>query len=194
MNFSYPIWTGKASNSPAAVKLANTPVPIVPGLRFNANLLGIAAYFSDGTNQNTIGLSGGPTLTLGHFEKPFFDYTQLTITGGITLRQGQSPLEFDRAVDLGTLGIGLSQQLVGPLVFSGGIGINVSPSSGFYGEVTGSYLELRWQRRSYEVGVYYSPYDGLGGIRVRLNDFNFQGPGTPFIPYNPSRNIQQRPF
>jgi hypothetical protein len=193
-NVSYPIWTGKPTTSPPMISLANTPVPIVPGLRFNANLLGVAAYFSDGTNQNTVGLSGGPTLTLGRFEKPFLDYTQLTVTGGLTLRQGQSPLEFDRAVDLGTVGIGLSQQLVGPLVFSGGIGFNVDPNSGFYGDVTGSYVELRWQRRSYEIGVYYSPYDGLGGIRVRLNDFNFKGPGTPFIPYHPTQGALQRPF
>ncbi|WP_216902073.1 DUF3769 domain-containing protein [Synechococcus sp. CCY 9618] len=194
MNFSYPLWTGKASTSPPVVALSNTPVPVVPGLRLDANLLGIATYFSDGSNQNTIGLSFGPSLTLGHFEKPFFDFTRLTVTGGITLRQGQSPLNFDRAVDLGTLGIGLSQQLVGPLVFSGGVGINVDPGSEFYGDITGSYLELRWQRRSYEIGVYYSPYDGLGGIRVRLNDFNFNGPGTPFIPYHPTRNTLQRPF
>jgi hypothetical protein len=169
-------------------------VPIVPGLSLNANVLGTVAYFGDGTNQNTLSLSGGPTLTLGRFVKPFLDYTQLTITGGGTLRQGQSPLAFDRAVDLSTLGFGLSQQLVGPLLFNGGIGLNVDPNSGAYGEVTASYVELRWQRRAYEIGVFYSPYDGLGGLRVKLNDFNFFGPGLPFVPYNPAQAPLQRPF
>ena len=46
-------------------------------------------------------------------------------------------------------------------------------------------MELKLQRRSYELGVYYSPYDGIGGIRVKLNDFNFSGTGVPFVPYEP---------
>jgi hypothetical protein len=149
-----------------------------------ANLQSTLTYFGDGTNQNTITLSAGPTLTLGHFVRPFLDYTELTVTGGGTLRQGLSAFAFDRAVDLGTLGVGLTQQLVGPLLFNGGIGLNVDPGSEFYGDVTDSYVELRWQRRAYEIGVYYSPYDGLGGVRVKLNDFNFNGTGTPFVPYN----------
>ena len=194
LNLSLPLWTGKASTLAPALVLENTPVPIVPGLSLNANLLGSLAYYGDGTNQNTLSLSGGPTLTLGHFIRPFLDYTQITITGGGTLRQGLSPLSFDRAVDLGTIGIGLTQQIAGPLLFSGGIGYNVDPNSEFYGEVTASYVELRWQRRSYEIGVYYSPYDGLGGVRVRLNDFNFKGPGLPFVPYHPSQAPLKRPF
>ena len=117
-----------------------------------------------------------------------------SITGGGTLREGVSPLSFDRAVDLGTLGVGLTQQLVGPLVLSGGIGLNVDPNSEFYGDVTGSYVELRWQRRAYEIGVFYSPYEQLGGIRVKLNDFNFKGPGTPFVPFHPAQAIPRRPF
>jgi len=75
-------------------------------------------------------ISGGPTLTLGHLQKNFFDYTQLTITGGGTLRQGLSPFSFDRAVDLSTVGVGLTQQLAGPLLLSGGLGFNVDPNSG----------------------------------------------------------------
>ncbi len=185
LNASLPLWTGKPL--PPGPEAANrySAVPVVPGLRLNINTTATLAYYGDGTNQNTLSLSGGPTLTLGHFSKPFLDYTQFTITGGGTLRQGVSPLSFDRAVDLGTLGIGLTQQLVGPLVFSGGIGLNVDPNSPDYGKSTGSYVELRWQRRAYELSVYYSPYEQLGGVRVKLNDFNFNGTGVPFVPYEP---------
>ena len=201
INLSYPLWTGKAAPLTPTQGLANTAVPIIPGLRLNANVLGTLTYYGDGTNQNTLGFSAGPTLTLGHFVKPFFDYTELTVTGGGTLKQGNSPFGFDRAVDLGTVGVGLTQQIAGPLVFSGGVGFNVDGRSGNYGEITNSYLEFRWQRRAYQLGVFYSPYNGLGGIRVKLNDFNFKGPGLPFVPYEPAapgldpvRQVLDRPF
>ena len=194
INSTLPLWRGRSAPLTATGAYANSPVPIIPGLSLNTNLIGTMAFYSDGRSQQTVTLSGGPTLTLGHFVRPFLDFTQLTITGGGTLRQGASPLSFDRAVDLGTLGVGLTQQIAGPLVFSGGIGFNVDPASSFYGDVTGSYIELRWQRRAYEIGVFYSPYEGLGGVRVKINDFNFSGPGTPFIPFEPSRAALGRPF
>jgi hypothetical protein len=194
LNVSLRLWTGKPAPPTAVEGFANTPQPVVPGLTLNANLQGTLAYYGDGTNQNTLSLSGGPTLTLGHFTKPFLDYTQLTITGGGTLRQGQSPFSFDRAFDLGTMGIGLTQQIAGPLLLSGGVGVNVDPNSTNFGEVLQSYLELRWQRRSFDVGVFFSPYDGLGGVRVRLHDFNFKGPGLPFVPYTPPQQSLMRPF
>ena len=189
-----PLWKGKPALPTPLEGLANSPELVVPGLALEMNLQGTLAFYGNGTRQNTLSISGGPTLTLGHFVKPFLDYTKLTITGGGTLRQGESPFSFDRAIDLGTLGIGLTQQIVGPLVFSGGVGFNVDGNSGNYGEITGSYLEVRWQRRSFDVGVFYSPYDGLGGVRVRLNDFNFKGPGVPFVPYTPSQQQLMRPF
>jgi hypothetical protein len=193
-NFSLPLWRGATAPATASQGLLYSPELITPGLTLHANVLGTMTYYSDGTNQNTISLSAGPTLTLGNFVRPFLDYTSLTITGSVTLRRGLSPFGFDQAVDLGALGIGLSQQIVGPLVFSGGVGFNVDPRSPNFGDVTGSYLELRWQRRAYEVGVFYSPYQGIGGIRLKLNDFSFQGPGRPFVPYNPVTSILDRPF
>jgi len=194
INGSLPLWTGKALAATPDQAYLNSAVPVVPGLTLNANLTTQLAYFGDGSNQNTITLTGGPTWTLGHFQKPWLDFTQFTITGGGTLRQGVSPLSFDRAVDLATLNLALTQQIVGPLLLSGGIGLNVDGNSGFYGEVTNSYVELRWQRRAYDIGIYYSPYEQLGGIRVRLNDFNFQGTGTPFVPYNPNPSPLRLPF
>ena len=49
-------------------------------------------------------------------------------------------------------------------------------------------MELKLLQRSYEFGVFYSPYDKIGGIRIRLNDFSFRGSGTPFVP-RPSRPV-----
>jgi hypothetical protein len=191
---SFPLWTGKPLAATNTQALLNSPVPIVPGLKFDTNLTGTLAYYNDGQNQNTLSFSAGPILTLGHFHKPFLDYTQLAVTGGVTLRQGLSPLSFDRAVDLGTLNFGLTQQIAGPMLLSVGYGVNVDAASGSYGATTGSYVELRWQRRAYDIGVYYSPYEQLGGIRVRLNDFNYKGTGVPFVPYHPSQAGLKRPF
>jgi hypothetical protein len=192
INSSLTLWQGQPLPSTPEGALRYSPVPIVPGLTLNTNVQGSLTYYGDGTYQNTFSISGGPTLTLGQFSKPFFDFTQLTITGGFTLRNGLSPFGFDAAVDLGTVGIGLTQQLFGPLLFNGGIGLNVDPRSPNYGDVTGSYVELRWQRRAYSVSVYYSPYEGIGGVRVRLSDFGFSGTGVPFVPYQPGVPGQQR--
>ena len=185
LNSQLPLWTGKPVTPVTETSSRYTPTPIVPGLTLNTNTTVSLAYFGDGSRQNLISFSGGPTLTLGRLQRNVLDYTQLTITGGGTLREGASPFSFDRAVDLATVGIGLTQQIVGPLLLSGGIGLNVDASSEFFGDTVDSYVELRWQRRAYELAVYYSPYQQLGGIRVKLNDFNFRGTGVPFVPYNP---------
>ena len=196
LNSSLPLWTGQSLDPNLASTYPYSPVAIVPGLSLSTNLSLSLFNYSNGDVQNSYSISGGPTLTLGHFTKPFLDYTQITITGGGSRRTGQSPLSFDQLVDLGTIGVGLTQQIAGPLVFNGGIGMNIDPNSPYYGNVTGSYVELRWQRRSYELGIYYSPYEQLGGIRVRLHDFNFDGTGVPFVPYQPStaQSARQRPF
>ncbi len=185
LNSSLTLWRGQPLPATPDAGLRYSPEPIVPGLTINTNLQASLAYFGDGSSQNVLAFSGGPTLTLGHFSRPFLDFTQLTLTGGIAVRDGSSPFAFDQAIDLGTVGIGLTQQLAGPLLFNGGIGLNVDPSSENYGEVTGSFVELRWQRRSYAFSIFYSPYEGIGGVRLRLNDFGFNGTGVPFVPFRP---------
>lgn len=197
LNSSYPLWRGKPAALTPEAAYRYSPVAIVPGLTLRTNINTSLAAFGNGKSQNTISLTGGPTLTLGTFSKSFLDYTQLSIAGGGTLKNGDSPFEFDQSVDLATLGVGITQQLAGPLLLNAGIGVNIDPNSEFYGNVINSNIELRWQRRSYDLGFYFNPYEGIGGFRFRLNDFNFTGTGQPFIPYTPRNlpnELERRPF
>ncbi len=162
--------------------LRYSPQPIRPGLALDFGLVGTGAFYEDGDRQSTLTLYGGPALTLGRFRDPWFDFTQLTVLVGGTLRDGLSPYSFDRAVDLRTVSFRAAQQLYGPLVLEGGATVNIDGRSRFSGEVSDSYLELKLLQRSYELGIFYSPYEGTAGIRIKLNDFNFGGSGTPFVP------------
>jgi hypothetical protein len=69
---------------------------------------------------------------------------------------------------------------------------NIDPGSIYNGDSSYSYLEVKLQRRSYELGIYFSPYDGIGGIRIKLNDFNFDGSGAPFMPTTATSSIPVR--
>jgi len=183
------LWQGSALDASEDPKrgLRYAPVPVVPGLGINFGASGYAAIYSDGANQNTLTLWGGPSFTLGQFDRPVFDYTRFSASIAGTFLNGASPFGFDRTVDLRTLSFQAAQQIYGPIVLEAGATFNIDNGSEFYGDVSYSYVELKLQRRSYELGVYYSPYDGIGGIRVKLNDFNFNGNGTPFVPKPRSR-------
>ena len=178
------LWQGSALDASDDPKrgLRYAPSPVVPGLGLDFGASGYLASYSDGSNQNTLTLWGGPSFTLGQFDKPFLDYTRFSASIAGTFLGGASPFGFDRAVDLRTLSFQAAQQIYGPLVVEAGATFNIDNGSEFYGDVSYSYVEVKLQRRSYELGVYYSPYDGIGGIRVKLNDFNFTGTGTPFVP------------
>ncbi len=193
-----PLLKGKTAELIPTAAYRYSPVPIVPGLSLNTNVNTSIAVYGDGRHQETLSLSGGPTITLGTFSKPFLDFTQISIVGSGSLKNGNSPFAFDRNVDLATLGVGLTQQIVGPIVLSTGISYNVDPGSEYYGNTVNSNIELRWQRRSYDVGIYFNPYEGIGGVRFRLNDFDFKGTGVPFVPYTPTNWMEttdsERPF
>ena len=193
LQMNWPIWTGKALPLSSEGAYRYSPVPIVPGLRLTLVPFVNAAAYGGGQGQSLLGLSGGPVLTLGHFNRPMFDYTKFSLFGSATAKAGNSPFAFDRYVDTATLGIGLTQQLIGPLVLDGAISYNVAGDSDFYGDVTNNYFELRWQRRAYQFGVFYSPYTGIGGLRLKLNDFRFKGPGLPFVPYEANTGVVQGP-
>ncbi len=182
LSSEYVIWEGKVAALKSSAAYKYSPIPIHPKLAFNTNLSASYFLYQDGANQSTLTLRGGPELTLGTFSKPFFDYTKVSLSAGGTLKQGSSPFAFDNAVDLATIGLALTQQLAGPLVFNTGFDFNIDQGSKYFGKTINSKFELRWQRRSYDIGLFYSPETGVGGLSFRLNDFNFDGNGIPFVP------------
>ena len=193
LRLNWPIWRGEALPLTPEGAYRYSSVPIVPGLNFEVVPYASLSSYADGDNQNLLGISGGPSITLGHFSRPFLDYTKLALYGSATAKSGQSPFSFDEFVDIGTLGINLTQQLVGPLVLQASINYNVAGDSGYYGEVTNALFGLNWQRRAYQIEAYFSPYTGMGGLRVRLNDFGFRGTGVPFVPYDYSPVLRSVP-
>ena len=183
INSSYPIWRGEAAALTPDKAYRYSPSAVIPGLSFRTNVNTQITAYGDGHRQTTVTLTGGPQLTLGTFSKPFLDYTKLSVSGGITYKQGASPFSFDQAIDLGKLGISVTQQIAGPVVLKAGVSVNVDPNSEYYKDVINSNFELSWKRRSYDFGFYFDPYKSIGGFRFRLNDFNFKGTGVPFVPY-----------
>ena len=68
--------------------------------------------------------------------------------------------------------------------------MNVDPSS-HYGDFTNP--TANWcGPRGYEFAIYYSPYEQIGGVRVKLNDFNYRGTGLPFVPYTLTEFTKKR--
>ncbi len=183
LNSKYSLWSGKTKNLDSIDTYRYSPVPIIPGLALNSNISSSFFIYENGDKQGKLSLSAGPTFTLGHLSRPFLDYTKLSLTAGVTLREGESPFSFDKAVDLATVGIGFSQQIYGPLLINTGVQYNIDRGSKYYGKSINSKVEIAWQRRSYDFSIFYNPYEGVGGIKFRLNDFSFDKTGLPFAPY-----------
>ena len=182
LNSEYVIWRKKMPNFFEKAKYNYSPLPIIPGLTLNSKIAAAYYFYEDGYSQNTYSISGGPTIIFGEFIKPFFDYTKLSIAVGGTFKDGESPFSFDEAIDLYTFGVGLTQQIYGPLLLNGGLEFNIDRASQHYGKVINSKIEIKWQRRAYDFGLYYNPYKGIGGLNFTLNDLEFTGSGLPFIP------------
>ena len=189
---TFPIWISKKDQFNPEKAYRFSPISINPSLTLNTNINSSISIYNNNNHQGSLSLSGGPTLTLGTFSKPFLDYTQLSIVGGGTVRNGKSPFEFDRIVNFSTIGLGITQQIAGPLLISAGLNFNIDPQSKNYGDLINSNIELRWQRRSYDIGFYFNPYEGMGGVRIRLNNFNFEGTGVPFVPFTSKGNSSIR--
>lgn len=169
------LWQGKPLPPTATEGLRYTANPVVPYLQAIAGLTGTTSYYTNGDNQSnligTIGLQG----QIGHFSRPFLDYTAFNISYSQGLNNGLSPFLFDRSVDNQVLSAGVTQQIYGPFRLGFQTSVNLDT-----GKATSTDYILEYSRRTYGITLRYNPVLELGGFSVRISDFNWGGGTDPF--------------
>ena len=180
-----PIWQGEILED-SEQALRYVPQPIRPEASLTTFLIAHSSSYGDRSGQRYYTLGVLSDVAVGHFSRPYFDYTKLSIGGSVSLVEQTSRFSFDRAVDLGLVYISWTQQLAGPLLLSTNMSYNLDGQSDIYGNRVDSIFELKWQRRAYSLGLFYSPERKVGGLQIHINGFDWSGTGIPFSPYTPS--------
>ncbi|MCC5656114.1 DUF3769 domain-containing protein [Nostoc sp. XA010] len=174
------LWQGKPLPPTATGGLRYTANPVVPYLRAIAGLTGTSSYYTNGDNQSTLTGTIGLLGQIGHFSRPFLDYTAFNITYSQGLNNGLSPFLFDRSVDNQVLSAGISQQIYGPFRLGFQTSVNLDTGK----ETSTDYL-VEYSRRTYGITLRYNPVLELGGISIRISDFNWGGGTDPFSEVKP---------
>ncbi|MBU7582681.1 MAG: DUF3769 domain-containing protein [Nostoc sp. TH1S01] len=169
------LWQGKALPATATEGLRYTAKPVVPYLQAVASLRGTTTYYTSGDDQSTLIGTVGLLGQIGHFSRPFFDYTAFNIRYSQGFNSGLSPFFFDRSVDVRVLNAGIVQQIYGPFRIGFQTSINLDT-----GRETSTDYILEYSRRTYGITLRYNPVLELGGFSIRISDFNWTGGTDPF--------------
>ncbi|WP_427159286.1 DUF3769 domain-containing protein [Aliinostoc sp. HNIBRCY26] len=175
LNRGFLLWQGKPLPATATEGLKYTPRPVVPYLQAVAGVTGTSSYYTNGDNQSTLTGTVGLVGQIGHFSRPFLDYTAFNIFYSQGVNSGLSPFLFDRSVDNRVLSAGISQQVYGPLRLGFQTSINLDTGE----QSTTDYI-VEYSRRTYGITLRYNPVLELGGFTIRISDFNWTGGTDPF--------------
>lgn len=169
------LWKGKPLASTANEGLKYTPNVVVPYLQAIAGVTGTTSYYSSGDNQSTLIATIGLVGQVGHFSRPYLDYTAFNVSYSQGFNSGLSPFFFDRSVDNKVLSAGISQQIYGPFRLSLQTSINLDTGKA----ISTDYI-FEYSRRTYGITLRYNPILELGAFSIRISDFNWLGGTDPF--------------
>ncbi len=167
----FPLFVDNTSNKFVDSSFTYIYEPIKKGLSLNTNLKLFYSLYESGNHQEYIGFGAGPEYIVGNFKRKFFDYSRVSIFPFYKIRSGDSMFKFDQIYDKFTLDIAFDQQLFGPLILKSNATLNLDSDSENYGDFTNSKISLNWKKRSYEIGIFYQPYNESGGILFTLFGF-----------------------
>ena len=176
----YPIWEKKITQQFITNKNKYSNYIISPGIKFLVKAKGDFYRYDDNNFQNLYTISGGPEFTLGNFKKDILDYTKLKILPKTTIASGQSPFKFDQANDRHGVEFSLEQQIIGPITFKVSTEYNLDINSKKYKEFHSNQFKIAWNRRAYNLSIFYNEDKKTGGINFKINNFSFDGIGKSF--------------
>lgn len=174
------LWQGKPLAPTATEGLRYTATPVVPYLQAVAGVTGTSSYYTNGDNQSTLIGTIGLVGQIGHFSRPYLDYTAFNISYSQGFNNGLSPFLFDRSVDNQVLSAGISQQIYGPFRLGFQTSVNLDT-----GRESSTDYFLEYSRRTYGITLRYNPVLELGGFSIRISDFNWTGGTDPFSEIKP---------
>ncbi len=135
--------------------------------------------YDDGNKQDVILIKTGPKLILGNFKKEYFDYTELQLYPRFKFNRGNSPFSFDQVVDSSVVEFNIKQRLYKALAvkFSGDFNLEKNNYEDHFINPT---IEISFNRRAYNIGLFYNFDNEEGGINFDIYSFNFSGLGREF--------------
>jgi Protein of unknown function (DUF3769) len=162
------LWQGTALPPTATGGLKYTPEPIRPYFRVIVGMTGVFGGYTNGDTQTSLIGRVRFEGQLGHFSRPYLDYTGFFVGYSQGLQFGSSPFLFDRVVDRQTISFGVLQQIYGPVRLGFQTSINLET-----GEFYNTDIILDYSRRTYGLSLRYNPNLQLGAIEFRINSFNW---------------------
>ena len=167
----FPIIVKKSKNNIIDNSYRYIFEPVKQGIYLDTKISGLYSFYENGNNQGYVGFGAGPTFTFGEFKKKYFDYSKISLFPFYRLKRGDSVFKFDQISDQFTLNLSLDQQLYGPILLKTDATINLDSDADNYGDFINSKISLFWERRSYELGLFYQPHNKSGGISFTLHGF-----------------------
>ena len=174
LNTAFSLWSGEPLPATRDRGLRYSAVPVVPYLQLFTGVSGVSSFYSNGDTQISLQGDIGIQGQLGHFSRPWLDYTGFKLSYSQNIRGDESPFLFDRLVDRRTLSLGVTQQIYGPIRLGFQTYLNLNDND----EISTDYL-LEYSRRTHNITLRYNPVLEIGSFSLRISDFNWQGDPGP---------------
>lgn len=170
----FELWKGQVLRPTATEGLKYTPEPIQPHFSLVTGFTGVFSGYTNGDTQTSLIGRVRFEGQIGHFSRPYLDYTGFFVGYSQGLQIENSPFLFDRFVDRQILSFGFLQQVYGPVRLGFQTSVNLDT-----GEFFNTDIILDYSRRTYGLSLRYNPNLQLGSIEFRINSFNWFSNRSP---------------